>query len=47
MDLAARGAVNKREYTMNADYWINLSTGDDNEVDDVSATASEDFTYRP
>ncbi len=45
MDLAARGAVGKRKYTMNADYWLNLSTGDDNEVDGVSATGSERFIY--
>ena len=45
MDLASRGAVDGRKYTMNADYWINLSTGDDNEVDGVPATASEGFTY--
>lgn len=47
MDLAIRGAVDGRRYSMNADYWISLSTGDDNEVDGVGASASDSLTYRP
>lgn len=46
MDLAARGASNGVMYTMQADYWINLSTGDDDEVDHGGASASHGFTYR-
>ncbi len=45
MDLASRGADDGDEYTMQANYWINLSTGDDNEVDDVEAQASHTFEY--
>ena len=47
MDLASRNAVGGREYSMNANYWINLSTGDDNEVDGVEGSASHTFTYNP
>ncbi len=47
MDLASRGANDGTQYTMQADYWINLSTGDDNEVDGVNVSDTHGFTYHP
>lgn len=44
MDLSSRGAVDWREYTMEADYWINLSTGG-NQVDPGGASDSYIFEY--
>ena len=45
MDLASRGADDGDEYTMQANYWINISAGD-NQVDGVEASASHGFTYK-
>lgn len=45
MDLGARGAKENNWYTMQADYWINLSTGEDHEVDPLEFQQTYDFEY--
>lgn len=46
MDLASRGANNGAEYTMQADYWVNVSAGRANQIDSGAPQETHSFIYR-